>query len=160
MKQKMATAMKWIGICLIGLGVIYAILILAANISLRHEYESLRADGRPMTVESIIPKSVPDSENAASLYDVAIKMLLAEPPMVFTGYVGKDTCCKTLLSQADKIAADAIDNPTNVPMHETRTSHGRQMTPNLTTSSLMMCHATAFLPVRWFRFWAQSRQSG
>lgn len=115
MKRRMAITMKWVGICLVGLGVLYAILYAMASRSLRRECEALRADGRPMTAAAIIPKEVPVADNAAPLYEAAVKMLKAEQPLALTGCALPDKeTDKTLFDQAVRVAEIAISSPTNV----------------------------------------------
>lgn len=61
------------------LGLLYAIALAHSTIKLRRAYAALEADGRPMHRNEIIPPAVPDTENAALLYQSAIAMLKAQP---------------------------------------------------------------------------------
>ena len=58
--------------------VLHTVLLVASGIALRNAREELRAAGRPMTMEEIIPKEVPPSENAAPLYESAFALLKSE----------------------------------------------------------------------------------
>ena len=59
MKTRTATVLKWIGIFIIVLGIAYGALLIAASRALQREVDSLRADGRPMVADQVIPKNVP-----------------------------------------------------------------------------------------------------
>ena len=67
------------GIILVALALTYAILLARATIKLRRAYAALAADGRPMQAAEIIPPKVPDSENAAVLYQSAVLLLKGQP---------------------------------------------------------------------------------
>lgn len=58
--------------------VLHTALLVASGIALRNARKELRAAGRPMTPEEIIPKKVPSSENAAPLYESAFALLKSE----------------------------------------------------------------------------------
>ena len=78
MATKRFTALKWTGIVL-GLFILaHVALNLLAAARLRRAYAALEKDGRPMTAEQIIPQYVPDTNNAALLYNSAIFQLKAE----------------------------------------------------------------------------------
>lgn len=66
-------ALKIIGILLGGLVgliiIVYIILNITFGIQLRNKISELKAQGKPMTIAEIIPPPVPDSENAALLYN-------------------------------------------------------------------------------------------
>ncbi len=68
-----------LGVLIVALGVTYAVLMVRATIKLRRAYAALEADGRPMRAADILPPKVPDSENAAVLYQSAILMLKGQP---------------------------------------------------------------------------------
>ncbi len=109
MKKQTATFMKWVGTAVVALGLLYAVLaggsLLAAqaNADLNRAYEALAADGRPMKAEQIIPARIPDSDNAALLYQVAVLQLKAE-----TGV--KSGLFAELIELADRILAEKPDN--------------------------------------------------
>ena len=56
----------------------HLILWTLSGIALRDAYKQLRASGRPMTPEEVIPPEVPASENAAPLYKSAFALLESE----------------------------------------------------------------------------------
>ncbi len=58
--------------------VLHTVLLIASGLALRNAREELRAAGHPMTLEEIIPKEVPPSENAAPLYQSAFALLNSE----------------------------------------------------------------------------------
>jgi len=78
-RKTITSIIKWTGIVIIGLAVIYAILLIGSTIRLHQAYAALARDGRPMRAEDIIPPWVPDMENAALSYQIAILRLRAEP---------------------------------------------------------------------------------
>ena len=61
------------------LGLLYAVAVAISTAKLRQAYAALEADGRPVHVDAVIPPAVPDTENAAPLYQSAISLLEAEP---------------------------------------------------------------------------------
>jgi hypothetical protein len=68
-----------LGIIVVALAVTYAILLARSTAKLRRAYAALEADGRPMRAAEIIPPKVPDSDNAAVLYQSAVLMLKGQP---------------------------------------------------------------------------------
>jgi hypothetical protein len=68
-----------LGIFVVALAVLYAILLARATVKLRGAYATLAADGRPMRIDEISPPKVPDSENAAVLYQSAVLLLKSQP---------------------------------------------------------------------------------
>jgi len=79
MKKRTASVLKWIGISVIALGVLYTILLVASNRSLRLAYAALESDGRPLKAAQIIPADIPDTDNAALIYEAIVLQLKAEP---------------------------------------------------------------------------------
>ena len=75
MNTRITACLKWIGISCVAIAIIYAVLLILANRSLAKAFTALEADGRPMKAEQIIPAEVPDSDNAALLYDAAVLIL-------------------------------------------------------------------------------------
>jgi len=78
MKKRTATVLKWVGLIIIALGILYLVLLGTGNRSLRRAYAALEADGRPMKAEQIIPASIPDPDNAALVYQAVVLQLKAE----------------------------------------------------------------------------------
>jgi hypothetical protein len=68
-----------IAITVVVLGVIYAIGTAISSAMLRRAYAELKKAGRPIRAADVIPKAVPDAENAALLYESAILLLKAQP---------------------------------------------------------------------------------
>ena len=61
---------------------IYAIALAFSAARLRRAYAALEKSGRPMQAAEIIPPAIPDTENAALLYQSAALLLKAEPAPV------------------------------------------------------------------------------
>jgi len=78
MKKQTATVLKWVGLSVIALGVLYAVFLGAGNRALRNAYAALEADGRPMKAQQIIPAEIPDTDNAALVYKAVVLQLQAE----------------------------------------------------------------------------------
>jgi hypothetical protein len=70
---------KWIALLVFLLGLAYASMELKASQALRNAYRALEKDGRPLKAEQVIPPPVPDSDNAALLYQAAVLRLKAAP---------------------------------------------------------------------------------
>jgi hypothetical protein len=64
-----------IGVIVIAFGVLYVIALVRSTVKLRRAYAALEADGRPMRAADVIPPEVPDTQNAAVLYQSAALML-------------------------------------------------------------------------------------
>jgi hypothetical protein len=79
MRKRTVKILKIIAIVLVVLGVIYAIAVAVSSAKLRRAYADLEKDGRPMKQTDVIPPEVPDTENAALLYESAILLLKAQP---------------------------------------------------------------------------------
>lgn len=79
MKTKLLKLLKWSGLVLLGLVVIYVLLSLWSGHKLRQAYAALEKDSRPMTMARIIPFKPADRENAALVYQGAINLLNARP---------------------------------------------------------------------------------
>lgn len=77
MNSKLVKLMKWSGITVAGLIIIYTVLLVVSGVKLRNVRERLVAGGRSMTAEAIIPASIADSDNAALLYKSAAMALRA-----------------------------------------------------------------------------------
>jgi len=79
MQKRSVKFLKVIAIVLIALGLIYAIAVSVSSSKLRQAYADLKKDGRPMEPSDVIPPEVPDTENAALLYESAGLLLKAQP---------------------------------------------------------------------------------
>ncbi|MEI6210545.1 MAG: hypothetical protein WCR06_02850 [bacterium] len=92
---------KTISIVVAAIAAMYAILTLWSIIVLHRSYAALERDCRPMTVAEVIPPPIPDADNAAPLYEEAIRQLNQEK-------VGDDTLLQVLsLAARDAIATNA-----------------------------------------------------
>jgi len=79
MRKRTVKILKIIAIVLVVLSLIYAIAVGVSGAKLRRAYADLKKDGRPMKQTDVIPPEVPDTENAALLYESAILLLKAQP---------------------------------------------------------------------------------
>lgn len=79
MRKRTVKILKIIAIVLVVLSLIYAIAVGVSSAKLRRAYADLKKDGRPMKQTDVIPPEVPDTENAALLYESAILLLKAQP---------------------------------------------------------------------------------
>lgn len=79
MQKRTVKVLKVIAIILVVLGLIYAIAVSVSSSKLRQAYADLKKDGRPMEPSDVIPPEVPDTENAALLYESAALLLKAQP---------------------------------------------------------------------------------
>ncbi|MBW7990967.1 MAG: hypothetical protein FVQ84_13255 [Planctomycetes bacterium] len=79
MKKRTVKILTVIAIVLVVLGLIYAIAVSVSSAKLRRVYADLKKDGRPMEPSDVIPPEVPDTENAALLYESATLLLKAQP---------------------------------------------------------------------------------
>ncbi len=79
MRKRTVKILTGIAILIVVLAVTYAIALAVSAMRLRRAYAALRSDGRPMTLAEVVPPKVPDSENAALLYESAALLLRAQP---------------------------------------------------------------------------------
>ena len=100
MKGRTVRVLKWAGVAMLVLGIVYAASLWLANRSLQQAYDALQADGRPMRLAEIIPPPVPEPENAALLYQAGILLLKAE---------GAEE--QNLFKQLDDLASKVLDEP-------------------------------------------------
>ncbi|MDD4869875.1 MAG: hypothetical protein PHR77_04885 [Kiritimatiellae bacterium] len=75
MNAKLLKVLKRTTIVVICLVVIYTVVLIVSGIKLSNAYAALKKSGRPMTAEEIIPKQVPDKDNASLLYKSAVLLL-------------------------------------------------------------------------------------
>jgi len=68
-----------IGIVVVILAIVYTVALMRAKAQLREAYAALEQDGRPLSIDDVLPPAVPDQQNAAVLYEKAAAMLQAEP---------------------------------------------------------------------------------
>ena len=79
MKKRTVKILTGIAIVVVVLGLIYAIAVSVSSAKLRRVYADLKKDDRPMEPADVIPPKVPDTENAALLYESAALLLKAQP---------------------------------------------------------------------------------
>jgi len=79
MRKRTLRILTCCGIVLVLLGVFYAVAVALAAAKLRRAYAALEEAGRPMRTEDVIPSAVPDTQNAALLYESAYLLLKAQP---------------------------------------------------------------------------------
>ena len=79
MRKRTVRILTGIAIILVALSLIYAIWVGISAAKLRRVYAALEKDGRPMQIAEVIPHEVPETENAALLYESAILLLKAQP---------------------------------------------------------------------------------
>jgi len=79
MKKRTVKILKIVAIIVVVLSLIYAIAVGVSAAKLHRVYADLRKDGRPMRQVDVIPPIVPDTENAALLYESAALLLKAQP---------------------------------------------------------------------------------
>jgi len=107
MKKKTVKILTGIAIVIVVLGLIYAIAVSVSSSKLHHAYSALEKDNRPMEPWQVIPPDVPDTENAALLYESAALLLKAQsaPQKNLLEYLGdlSSTFIKESLS-SDKLA--------------------------------------------------------
>ena len=79
MKKRTAKILKGLAIVFVVLGLIYAIAVSVSSAKLRQAYADLEKDGRPMERWQVIPPEVPNTENAALIYESVAQLLKAQP---------------------------------------------------------------------------------
>jgi len=79
MRKRTVKILKGIGIAIVVLALIYAVATAVSFAKLRRAYADLEKAGRPMKPANVIPPAVPDTENAALLYESDILLLKAQP---------------------------------------------------------------------------------
>jgi hypothetical protein len=79
MHRRSKRILTGLGVVIVALALVYAVLLVRATTGLRRAYAALAADGRPMQAAEILPPKVPDSDNAAVLYQSAALLLKGQP---------------------------------------------------------------------------------
>ena len=79
MHRRSKRILTGLGVIIVALALIYAVLLVRATTKLRRAYAALAADGRPLQAAEILPPKVPDSDNAAVLYQSAVLLLKGQP---------------------------------------------------------------------------------
>jgi len=96
MKPRTAKILKWIAGVVVAMALVYVALLIYADRALQNAHAALEADGRPMKLEQIIPAEIPDTDNAALVYEAVILKLKAEK-------VGEESLLEKLASLAEEI---------------------------------------------------------
>jgi hypothetical protein len=105
MRKRTARILTGLGIAVVAVSLIYAIAVAVSAVRLRQAYAALEKDGRPMRAADIIPPEVPDTENAALLYESAALLLKGQP-------AGK----RSLLERLGDISGSLRQEPTEPEM--------------------------------------------
>ncbi|MDA1316304.1 MAG: hypothetical protein O2968_23565 [Acidobacteria bacterium] len=114
MKKRTASILKWVGIVVVVLGFAYGAMDFASRRALKREYDALRAEGRPMELREIVPPAIPNDDNAALVYNAAVQMLQAEPPVKLDGYATPSgRVIGNLFEQLGDVVSTVLGSPTN-----------------------------------------------
>ncbi|MHC4243217.1 MAG: hypothetical protein ACYSU4_12490, partial [Planctomycetota bacterium] len=103
MQKRTVKILTRIAIVFVVLGLIYAIAVSISSSKLRHAYADLKKDGRPLERRQVIPPKVPDTENAALLYESAALLLKAQP-------AAGENLLEDLGNISDKFLKDSLDS--------------------------------------------------
>jgi len=79
MRKRTLKIVTCLGVIVVFLGIVYSISVALAAAKVRRAYAALEKAGRPMHVEDVVPPAVPDTENAALLYESAALLLRSQP---------------------------------------------------------------------------------
>jgi hypothetical protein len=79
MSKRTARILTGIAISIAALGLLYGVAVAISAFKLHQAYGALQKDGRPMRIAQIVLPKVPDSENAALLYESGALLLKAQP---------------------------------------------------------------------------------
>jgi hypothetical protein len=85
MRKTLRSILRWTGISLLAVLALYAVLVVIGSIAVWREKAALKADGRPMQAEEIMPPKIPDQDNAALVYNAAFKAIKDQPPLKLEG---------------------------------------------------------------------------
>jgi hypothetical protein len=117
MKRRTVKILKWFGIVILGLGLVWGALDIASRRALKREYAALQAEGRPMQRQEIVPPAIPVADNAALVYNAAVQMLKAEPPLVLDAYT--PPAGRHINNLFEQLSVVASDSPVSTE-HATR----------------------------------------
>ena len=78
MRKRFVKILTGLAVVLVALGVVYAVWVGISAGKLRRAQTALRVAGRPLRAIDVIPGDVPDTENAALLYESAILLLRSQ----------------------------------------------------------------------------------
>jgi hypothetical protein len=113
MKKSKHPFLKWAGIVFLVLGLVYAGLVVAGNMAVRREKAALEAAGFPMRPEQVIPAAIPEKDNAAPLYNAAVKAL-QDVPFEGESVGGVTVTSSNLFDQLGQAAVAFLKAPDDV----------------------------------------------
>ena len=111
MKKSKHPFLKWAGLVFLVLGLVYAGLVVAGNMAVRREKAALEAAGFPMRPEQVIPAAIPEEDNAAPLYNAAVKALKEQPRLESEGNDADGGSPNNLLDQLGRTAVAFLKAP-------------------------------------------------
>lgn len=110
MRKRTVKILKSVAIAVVVLGAIYAIGVAVSSAKLRRAYAELEKAGRPMEAARVIPPTVPETENAALLYESAILLLKAQPARRDTDQLpDQQDLLRHLASLSDTFLKESLD---------------------------------------------------
>lgn len=98
--------LPWIGFVLVVLAVLYGVFSVTGSRALKESRAELIARGRPVDVAEILPKSIPESQNAAPVYDEVVRQL---EELKGSGWEGAENLFQELNALARELAEDEPD---------------------------------------------------
>lgn len=113
MKKSRHPFLKWAGIVFLVLGLVYAGLVVAGNMAVRREKAALEAAGFPTRPERVIPAAIPEKDNAAPLYNAAVKAL-QDVPFEGESVGGVTVTSSNLFDQLGQAAVAFLKAPDDV----------------------------------------------
>ena len=114
MKNSEHPFLKWAGIVFLVLGLVYAGLVVAGNMAVRREKAALEAAGFPTRPEQVIPAAIPEEDNAAPLYNAAVKALKDVPFKGETSFDGGTVTSSNLFDHLGRTAVAVRKSPDDV----------------------------------------------
>ena len=114
MKNSKHPFLKWAGIVFLVLGLVYAGLVVAGNMAVRREKAALEAAGFPTRPEQVIPAAIPEEDNAAPLYNAAVKALKDVPFKGETSFDGGTVTSSNLFDHLGRTAVAVRKSPDDV----------------------------------------------
>jgi hypothetical protein len=113
MKNSKHPFLKRAGIVFLVLGLVYAGLVVAGNMAVRREKAALEAAGFPTRMEQVIPAAIPEKDNAAPLYNAAVKAL-QDVPFEGESVGGVTVTSSNLFDQLGQAAVAFLKAPDDV----------------------------------------------
>lgn len=113
MKKSKHPFLRWASIVFLVLGLVYAGLVVAGNMAVRREKATLEAAGFPIRPEQVIPAAIPEKDNAAPLYNAAVKAL-QDVPFEGESVGGVTVTSSNLFDQLGQAAVAFLKAPDDV----------------------------------------------